>query len=59
MSKIDLEQLVKEIKVMKRSHALYRALRDGLKPLGFWKARKRGNPAKGYKAWKDKERGEG
>lgn len=49
MTRINLVQLRKEIKVMRRTHALYRVLRDELKLLGFWRMRPRGDPAKGYR----------
>lgn len=52
MTKIDLTQLRKEIGNMNRTHALYRVLRDELKERGFWKYRRRGNPAKGYQVMK-------
>ena len=55
MTKINLEQLSQEIRVMNRTHALYRVLRDELKLLGFWKYRKRGDPSKGYKAMRQVE----
>lgn len=52
MTKIDLEQLVKEIRAMNRTHTLYGVLRDELKKRGFWKYRRRGNPSKGFQAMK-------
>ena len=54
MTKINLEQLAKEIRVMSRQNALYRVLRDELSNLGHWRVRPRGNPAAGYRAMKDK-----
>lgn len=55
MTKIDLEQLRIEIRVLHRSHSLYRLLRDELSKLGFWRQRPRGNPKKGYKVMKGLE----
>lgn len=49
MSKIDLEQLSKEIKIMTRHHALYRVLKAELSLLGHWKLKARGNPKKAYR----------
>ena len=47
-SKIDLEQLKKEIRELNRTKLLYRVLRDELSRIGHWKQRPRGNPIKGY-----------
>jgi len=55
MSKIDLEQLRIEIRKLHRSQSLYRLLRDELSTLGFWRFRKRGNPALGYKRMKERK----
>ena len=49
MTKIDLNQLREEIKVMTRNQPLYRLLKEELSKLGFWRNRPRGNPALGYK----------
>ena len=51
-SKIDLEQLRLEIRAMTRTHALYRVLRNELTARGFWRARPRGNPSKGFQGMK-------
>ncbi len=56
VTRIDLEQLAKEIKTMNRTHALYRVLRDELKKLGFWRYHQRGDPSKGYKVMKERRR---
>lgn len=56
MSKVDLEQLRIEIRKLHRSHALYRLLRDELSSLGYWRFRKRGNSALGYRRMKEKIR---
>jgi len=45
---IDLEELRKEIRQLTRDQALYRVLKEELGALGYWKARPRGNPQKGY-----------
>jgi len=55
MSKIDLEQLRKEIRTMNRTNELYRLLRDELQSRGYWRYRKRGNPAKGFESMKRRE----
>ena len=47
-SKLDLEQLRCEIRRLHRSHELYQVLHEELKLRGWWKARQRGNPKKGY-----------
>jgi hypothetical protein len=39
MSRINIEQLIKEIKQLERHQLLY----------GYWKNRQRGDPAKGFK----------
>ena len=57
MSKVDLEQLSKELGQMKRHQALYKVLKVGLTKQGYWKQRARGNPAKGYRAMKSREGG--
>ena len=49
MTKIDLEQLDKELQVLKRHQPLYRIIRDRLKELGHWRYLKRGDPKKGFK----------
>ena len=48
MSELDLEQLKKEIEVMKRHQPLYRVLKEELTKLGYWKLKARGNPRKAY-----------
>lgn len=53
MTKINLNQLRKEIRGMNRQHALYRVLRDELTILGFWKQRPRGNPTAAYRHMKE------
>jgi len=57
MSKIDLEQLAKEIRGLDRRQELYRVLKEELTKQGYWKQRARGNPAKGYQAMKSREGG--
>lgn len=37
-----------------RHSALYKLLKDKLSVLGYWKAKERGNPRKGYNAMVDK-----
>lgn len=49
MSRINIEQLVKEIRQLERHQVLYRVLKRELSLLGYWKNRQRGDPAKGYK----------
>lgn len=49
MSKINLEQLRKEIKTMNRQNALYRLLKEELSLLGHWKLKARGDPKKAYR----------
>ena len=48
MSKVDIEQLVKEIEQLERHQLLYQVLKEELSKLGYWRNRPRGNPAKGY-----------
>jgi vacuolar-type H+-ATPase subunit D/Vma8 len=48
-TKINLKQLSKEIKSIKRWHPLYKVLKRELSILGYWKLLKRGNPNKAYK----------
>jgi hypothetical protein len=48
-TKIDLEQLSKEIQRLKVRQALYEVLRDELKKIGHWKYKRRGDPAKGFR----------
>jgi hypothetical protein len=49
VTKLDVDQLRKEIRGMKRWHVLYRALKEELGVLGFWRVRPRGNPSLGGK----------
>jgi len=49
LSQIDMERLRYEIKGMNQRKELYRVLKEELLARGYWKARKRGNPALGYK----------
>ena len=52
MSKIDIDQLRKEIRGMERWHVLYRALKEELSALNYWRDKPRGNPSKaGKTAW--------
>lgn len=44
MSKIDYEQLRREIRTMTRDKKLYQVLRDELSSLGYWRIRPRGKP---------------
>jgi len=48
LNKANLDKLREEIRVMTNQTGLYRLLKDELSALGYWKNRKRGNPAKGY-----------
>ena len=48
-TKIDLEQLTKEIRIMNIRNKLYKLLKYELGKRGWWKNKKRGNPSKGYK----------
>ena len=48
MSKIDLEQLIKEIGQLERHQLLYQILKRELSQLGYWRNRQRGDPVKGY-----------
>jgi hypothetical protein len=56
MSKVDLEQLTFEIRHLHRSQVLFKVLKKELSKLGYWKNKKRGNPAKGYRERGKKER---
>lgn len=49
VSKIDIDQLRKEIRGMQRWHVLYGALKQELGALGFWRNKPRGNPSLGGK----------
>lgn len=48
-SKIDLFQLVKEIRNMNYRQKLYKVLKTELKALGYWRFKKRGDTTKAYK----------
>jgi len=48
-TKIDLTQLVIEIRSMNYRRKLFKVLKRELKALGYWKDKPRGDPAKGYK----------
>lgn len=47
-SKINLEQLILEIRNLQRWQPLYKVLKRELLAKGYWKLRKRGNPSKAY-----------
>ena len=49
MTKLDLNQLKLEIQNLKYDQKLYKVLKDELSAIGHWKAKPRGNPAKGYR----------
>jgi len=49
VSKIDIDQLRKEIQEMNRWNILYKALKEELSAIGFWKNKPRGNPSAGGK----------
>lgn len=49
MSRLDLKQLIIELRQLERHQILYRILKTELTKLGFWKNKPRGNPSKGYK----------
>jgi len=49
MSRVNIEQLTKEIRQLERHQLLYQILKRELSLLGYWKNKPRGNPAKGYK----------
>jgi hypothetical protein len=53
-TQINIDRLRQEIRLMTRTHLLYRVLRDELSARGFWKARARGNPSKGYQIMKER-----
>ena len=48
MSRLDLEQLVKEVKQLERHQLLYQILKRELSLLGYWRNKQRGDPAKGF-----------
>ena len=54
-SQLNLDRLRVEIRDMTRTHALYKLLKEELTKLGYWRSKPRGNPAKGYKAMRDKD----
>ncbi len=47
---MDIIELRLEIRSMSRRSVLYKALKEELTALGYWRNKARGNPAKGYKA---------
>lgn len=49
-TKIDLEQLRKEIRELNRTKTLYRVLKEELRRLGYWKNQGRGDPIKAFHA---------
>ena len=51
---VDLVKLKQELKVLTRRKALYKALKEELSLLGYWKNKTRGNPAQGYMIMKNK-----
>lgn len=60
MTRIDLDQLTREIRetgAKKRPdhYRLFQVLKAELSRLGFWKARPRANPAKGYRVMMERK----
>jgi len=49
-TKLDLEQLRKEIRELNRSKLLYRVLKQELSRLGYWKNQGRGDPVKAFQS---------
>jgi len=49
MTKIDIAQLRREIRLLDRHQLLYRVLKEELGRLGYWKNRPRGDPVKAYR----------
>ncbi len=49
MVKVDLDQLRREIRAIRRWHPLYKVLKEELSKLGYWRNKQRGDPAKGYR----------
>jgi len=49
-TKIDIEQLRKEIRLLKPRQKLYTVLQEELTRIGHWKQWPRGNPVKAYQA---------
>ena len=47
-TKIDLNQLRKEIRKLNRNKALYRVLKEELSVIDHWKNKPRGDPKKAY-----------
>jgi len=47
-TKIDLNQLRKEIRGLNRNKALYGVLKEELSVIGHWKNKPRGDPKKAY-----------
>lgn len=47
-SKLDLEQLQRELRNLHRWQPLYKLLKRELTTLGYWRLQPRGSPEKGY-----------
>jgi hypothetical protein len=54
-TKVDLVQLTKEIRNLKRYHKLYRVLKIELEAIDHWKDLKRGDPYKAQRILKSKK----
>ena len=52
MTKIDIEQLRREIRELNRHQLLYRVLKEELGRIGHWKLKGRGDPVKAYQSRK-------
>lgn len=50
MTKIDLDQLRREIRELNRHQLLYKVLKEELMRIGHWKLKGRGDPAKAYRS---------
>ncbi len=53
-TKIDLQQLIKEIRTMNSRKQIYQIIKRELKSQGHWKDRGRGDPAKGFRIMRGK-----
>lgn len=51
---VDFRVLRQKIKKLRRGTPLYNVLKEELTALGYWKAKKRGNPKAGYAAQQER-----
>lgn len=56
MAKIDIDELIRQIKCWTPQQKLFKAVREELMAQGRWQNLPRGNPSKGYQVMKENKK---